>query len=56
LREPQGALRIPPLRFAPVGMTRVEGWLQVGVGEWMERPAVSFPEEMVPPGRFPGRI
>jgi hypothetical protein len=24
-REPQGALQIPPLRFAPVGMTRGEG-------------------------------
>jgi hypothetical protein len=25
LREPRGALQIPPLRFAPVGMTRREG-------------------------------
>jgi hypothetical protein len=25
LREPQGALQIPPLRCAPVGMTRGEG-------------------------------
>jgi hypothetical protein len=30
LREPEGALQIPPLRFASVGMTRGEGWL------WLE--------------------
>jgi len=29
LREPQGALQIPPLRYATVGMTRGEGWLRL---------------------------
>jgi hypothetical protein len=29
LRAPQGALQIPPLRCAPVGMTREEGWLRL---------------------------
>jgi hypothetical protein len=37
LREPHGAQQIPPLRCAPVGMTRGEGWLRselrVGRGE-----------------------
>ena len=28
LREPHGAQQIPPLRCAPVGMTRGEGWLR----------------------------
>jgi hypothetical protein len=45
LREPQGALQIPPLRFATVGMTRGEGWLRL---EWLrdgEKP-------QVPPLRF----
>jgi hypothetical protein len=29
LREPQGAPQIPPLRYAPVGMTRGERWLRL---------------------------
>ena len=40
LREPQGALQIPPLRFASVGITRGEGWLRL---EWLrdgEKPQV----------------
>ena len=40
LREPQCALQIPPLRYAPVGMTRGEGWLRL---EWLrdgEKPQV----------------
>jgi hypothetical protein len=32
LREPQGALQIPPLRYASVGMTRGEGLLRL---EWL---------------------
>jgi len=47
LREPQCALQIPPLRYAPVGMTRGEGWLRL---EWLrdgEKP-------QVPPLRYPG--
>ena len=31
-RGPQGALQIPPLRYAPVGMTREEEWLRL---EWL---------------------
>ncbi len=39
LRKPEGALQIPPLRF---GMTRGEGWLQVGVVTGSEETAGRF--------------
>jgi hypothetical protein len=35
LREPQGALQIPPLRFASIGMTRGERLLFGRVATWM---------------------
>jgi hypothetical protein len=38
LREPQGALQIPPLRScgAPVGMTRRGRWLSGRMATWMD--------------------
>ena len=37
LREPQGALQIPPLRYAPVGMTRGGRLLLERAATWMAR-------------------
>jgi len=37
LREPEGALQIPPLRCAPVGMTRGERLRFGRLATWMER-------------------
>jgi hypothetical protein len=39
-----GGLQIPPLRFAPVGMTRGEGWPTLEVAIWMGRRFSNFPE------------
>jgi hypothetical protein len=44
LREPQGALQIPPLRYATVGMTRGERGAQVGV-------VAGWEEQQIPPLR-----
>ena len=53
LREPEGALQIPPLRFASVGMTR-GGWLLFGwLATGMDRVTTATSRTLqIPPLRF----
>jgi hypothetical protein len=51
-REPQGALQIPPLRFATVGMTRRGRLLSGRIATRMDRDAASPQQPQVPPMRF----
>jgi hypothetical protein len=39
---PRGALQIPPLRYAPVGMTKGRVLFSGKVGEWLKEPALRF--------------
>ena len=46
---PKGALQIPPLRFAPVGMTKGSGALSISIGLGMTGPqtALSFEDGLL---------
>src|ERR1700678_2700301 len=58
LREPQGALQIPPLRYATVGMTREEWWLTAWFAGWQETadPPTSLRYDRDDKGRMAAKI